>query len=84
MECGANCSRESGTTARVDGKVRYAKSGDMHIAYRVFATARPGEVLTSTTVKDLVAGSGVRFDDRGTHVLKRVPGEWRLFAVTSA
>lgn len=56
----------------------------VHIGARVAAAARPGEVLTSTTVKDLVAGSGVRFDDRGTHVLKGVPGEWRLFAVTSA
>lgn len=56
----------------------------VHIGARVAAAARPGEVLTSTTVKDLVAGSGVRFDDRGTHVLKGVPGEWRLFAVISA
>ena len=56
----------------------------VHIGARVAAAARPGEVLTSTTVKDLVAGSGVRFDDRGTHVLKGVPGDWRLFAVTSA
>jgi class 3 adenylate cyclase len=37
-------------------------------------------VLVSGTVKDLVAGSGIDFDDRGTHVLKGVPGEWRLFA----
>ncbi|MGH7356310.1 MAG: hypothetical protein ACRELS_17270 [Candidatus Rokuibacteriota bacterium] len=40
-----------------------------------------GEVLVSSTVKDLVAGSGIRFDDRGTHVLRGVTGEWRLFAV---
>jgi hypothetical protein len=48
----------------------------------VLATAQPGEVLASRTVKDLVAGSGIRFTDRGTHVLKGVPGEWPLFAVS--
>jgi class 3 adenylate cyclase len=47
------------------------------------AFAGPGEVLASATVKDLVFGSGIEFEDRGTHVLKGVPGEWRLFAVTS-
>ena len=45
--------------------------------------SRPQEVLASATVRDLVAGSGMRFDDRGNHVLKGVPGDWRLFAVTS-
>ena len=40
-----------------------------------------GEVLVSGTVKDLVAGSGLEFEDRGAHELKGVPGEWRLFAV---
>jgi len=40
--------------------------------------------LASGTVRDLVAGSGIRFDDRGSHILKGVPGEWKLFAVTSA
>jgi len=43
--------------------------------------AGPGEVVVSSTVKDLVAGSGLRFADRGTHDLRGVPGEWRLFAV---
>ena len=43
--------------------------------------AGPGEVLVSGTVKDLVAGSGLRFNDRGKHVLKGIPGEWRLFLV---
>ena len=43
-----------------------------------------GEVLVSSTVKDLVAGSGIEFADRGLHELKGVPGEWRLYAVTSA
>ena len=53
----------------------------VHIGARVAAAAGPGEVLVSSTVKDLVAGSGLRFQDRGPHVLKGVPGEWRLFAV---
>jgi class 3 adenylate cyclase len=48
---------------------------------RIAATAGPGEVLVSSTVKDLVAGSGLSFNDRGTHTLKGVPGEWRLYAV---
>lgn len=55
----------------------------VHIGARVMAFAGPGEVLASATVKDLVFGSGIEFEDRGTHVLKGVPGEWRLFAVTS-
>lgn len=41
--------------------------------------AQPGEVLVSHTVKDLVAGSGITFTDRGTHILKGLPGEWRLY-----
>ncbi len=53
----------------------------VHIAARVGAAAGPGEVLVSSTVKDLVAGSGLRFADRGARPLKGVPGEWRLYAV---
>jgi pimeloyl-ACP methyl ester carboxylesterase len=53
----------------------------VHIGARVAATAQPSEVLVSSTVKDLVAGSGIRFTERGTHVLKGIPGEWQLFAV---
>jgi class 3 adenylate cyclase len=53
----------------------------VHIAARVTAIAPPGEILVSSTVKDLVAGSGVEFSDRGVHDLKGVPGGWRLFAV---
>jgi class 3 adenylate cyclase len=53
----------------------------VHIAARVTAIAAPGEILVSSTVKDLVAGSGVEFSDRGVHDLKGVPGAWRLFAV---
>jgi pimeloyl-ACP methyl ester carboxylesterase len=51
----------------------------VHIAARVAAQAASGEVLVSSTVKDLVAGSGIEFEDRGSHALKGVPGEWRLF-----
>jgi pimeloyl-ACP methyl ester carboxylesterase len=53
----------------------------VHIAARVMAHAGPGEVIASSTVKDLVVGSGIRFEERGTHRLKGVPDEWRLFAV---
>ncbi|MBA2461157.1 MAG: adenylate/guanylate cyclase domain-containing protein [Actinobacteria bacterium] len=62
----------------VDGKV-----GGIAVAIgaRVAAQASPGEVLVSSTVKDLVAGSGIAFEDRGAAELKGVPGEWRLFAV---
>ena len=56
----------------------------VHIGARVAASAAPGEVLVSNTVKDLVAGSGSGFENRGTHVLKGVPGEWPLFVVTNA
>ena len=52
----------------------------VHIGARVAALAKPGEVLVSNTVKDLVAGSGLQFEDRGDHVLKGVPGQWHLFA----
>ena len=54
------------------------------IAARVAAAAGGGVVLVSQTVKDLVAGAGVEFEERGTHELKGVPGEWRLYAVASA
>ena len=53
----------------------------VHIGARVSALAGAGDVLVSSTVKDLVAGSGIEFDDRGEHELKGVPGLWRLFAV---
>jgi pimeloyl-ACP methyl ester carboxylesterase len=51
----------------------------VHIAARVSALAGPAEVLVSRTVKDLVAGSGIEFDDRGEHTLKGVPDTWRLY-----
>ena len=53
----------------------------VHIGARVAALAGAGEVLVSSTVKDLVAGSGLRFGDRGSQSLKGVPGDWRIFAV---
>ena len=53
----------------------------VHIASRVMATAGGGEVLVSSTVHDLVAGSGLEFDDRGLHALKGIPGEWHLYAL---
>ena len=53
----------------------------VHIGARVVSLAGAGEVLVSSTVKDLVAGSGLRFGDRGSRSLKGVPGEWRIFAV---
>jgi class 3 adenylate cyclase len=52
----------------------------VHIGARVGALAKPSEVLVSSTVKDLVAGSGLSFSDRGEHELKGVPGGWRLYA----
>jgi class 3 adenylate cyclase len=53
----------------------------VHIGARVMSAAAPGEVLVSSTVKDLVAGASIEFEDRGGQTLKGVPGEWRLFAV---
>jgi class 3 adenylate cyclase len=55
----------------------------VHIGARVAALAEPSEVLVSSTVKDLVAGSGIEFDNRGMHVLKGIPGQWQLFAIRS-
>jgi class 3 adenylate cyclase len=46
---------------------------------RIMGAAQPGEVLVSNTVKDLMAGSGITFTDRGTHTFRGLPGEWRLF-----
>jgi class 3 adenylate cyclase len=55
----------------------------VHIGARVSALAGPNDVLVSSTLRDLVIGSGLEFDDRGVHELKGVPGQWRLFAVAS-
>jgi class 3 adenylate cyclase len=53
----------------------------VHIAARVMSSAAPGEILVSRTIKDLVAGSGLKFEDRGLHTLRGVPDQWQLFAV---
>jgi class 3 adenylate cyclase len=52
----------------------------VHIGARVASLAGAGEVLVSRTVKDLVAGSGLRFEDRGSQTLKGVPGDWQIYA----
>ncbi|HUS62809.1 MAG TPA: adenylate/guanylate cyclase domain-containing protein [Acidimicrobiales bacterium] len=53
----------------------------VHIGARIAALARPGEILVSRTVKDLVTGSGIMLEDRGSHTLKGVPDEWQVYAV---
>jgi class 3 adenylate cyclase len=69
----------TGECERVDEKI----SGlAVNIGARVAAVAGPGEVLVSSTVKDLVAGSGLEFEDRGAHTFKGVPGEWHVYAVS--
>lgn len=67
-----------GECERADGKLTGLA---VVVGARVAAKAGAGEVLVSGTVKDLVAGSGIEFDDRGAHELKGVPGEWRVYAV---
>ena len=56
----------------------------VNIGARIGALAGPGEVLVSSTVRELVVGSGLEFADRGTQTLKGAPGEWRLFAVDAS
>jgi class 3 adenylate cyclase len=68
----------TGEVELVDGKPRGIA---VHVGARIGALAQPGEVLVSATVRDLVAGSGLAFVDRGERVLKGVPGQWRLYAV---
>jgi class 3 adenylate cyclase len=53
----------------------------VHVTARVASAAEPDSVLVTSTVKDLVAGSGIHFTDRGQHALKGVPDEWHLFEV---
>jgi class 3 adenylate cyclase len=70
----------TGECETVDGKV----SGiAVHIGARVTSLAAPSEVLVSQTVKDLVAGSGLVFEDKGNHGLKGIPDRWRLYRVVS-
>jgi class 3 adenylate cyclase len=71
----------TGECELLDGKVAGIA---VSIGARVASRAAPGEVLVSSTVKDLVAGSGISFADRGVAELKGVPGEWRLYAVDGA
>lgn len=68
----------TGECELVDGKVAGIA---VHTGARVASHAGPGEVLVSSTVKDLVAGAGLEFVDRGAHELKGIPGDWRLYAV---
>jgi class 3 adenylate cyclase len=53
----------------------------MHIGQRICITAQPGQLLVSSTVRDLLAGSNMTFTDAGEHELKGVPGPWRLYAI---
>ena len=55
----------------------------VHVAARVMGLAEPGEVLVTRTITDLVAGSGLEFEERGEHPLKGIPGDWPLFAARS-
>lgn len=67
----------------MEPQTRYAKNGEVavHIGARVSELAGPDEVLVSRTVRDLVAGSGIEFEDRGSHVLKGVPDSWQIYKV---
>lgn len=67
----------TGECDMVDGRVGGIAA---EIGAQVAKKAAPDEVLVSSTVKDLVAGSGIKFEDRGAHRLPGVPGDWRLFA----
>lgn len=75
---GVRTGLHTGECELLDGKVGGIA---VHIGARVAAEAVPGEVLVSSTVKDLVAGSGIEFRERGFVELKGVPGEWRLYSV---
>ena len=91
------CARAAGEAVRsIDLEIRAGvhtgeielSEGDVqgmavHIGARIAAKANGGEVLASSTVKDLLAGSTFAFEDRGEHELKGVPGAWRLFAITT-
>jgi pimeloyl-ACP methyl ester carboxylesterase/class 3 adenylate cyclase len=70
------------------GEIELADTGvegiAVHLGARIAALAQAGEVLVSNTVKDLVVGSGIEFADRGTHVLKGVPGDWHVHLVSDA
>jgi pimeloyl-ACP methyl ester carboxylesterase len=69
----------TGEIELADGKVRGIA---VHTGARIASAAQAGEILVSSTVKDLVAGSGIRFEDRGEHALRDIPRAWRLYAAT--
>ena len=71
-------------TGEVELAGDYVRGIAVHIGARTAALAGPGEVLVTSTVKDLVAGSGIEFEDRGARALKGVQGKWHIFRVTSA
>ena len=68
-------------TGEVEVSGREVRGVAVHICARIMSVAGPGEVLVSSTVRDLMAGSDLRFEDRGPHELKGVPGQWKLFAL---
>jgi class 3 adenylate cyclase len=70
----------TGECEHLDGRFRGIA---VHTAARLAKLARPGEVLVTATVRDVVAGSGIRFEDRGARTLKGVPGLWQLYAVAA-
>jgi class 3 adenylate cyclase len=70
----------TGECELIDGKVAGIA---VHTGARVAAKADPGQVLVSSTVKDLVAGSGLVFEDRGAHELGGIRGQWRLYSVVN-
>jgi class 3 adenylate cyclase len=71
----------TGECELIDGKLAGIA---VHTGARIAAMAGPNEILASSTVRDLVAGSGIEFQDRAVHLLKGVPGEWHLYAVAAA
>jgi class 3 adenylate cyclase len=78
MGLALRCGLHTGECEQVDGDIGGIA---VHIGARVTAQARPREVLVSGTVRDLVVGSELEFEDRGEHRLRGVPGEWRLYAL---
>ena len=74
--------QRAATGPRIASAVLLAGFGGLaiHIGSRVAGHAGAGEILVSSTVKDLVAGSGLTFEDRGRHTLKGIPGEWQLYS----
>ena len=76
----ARAGLHTGECEVIDGKVAGIA---VHIGARVASHAEQDEILVSSTVKDLVAGSGIQFAEKGRAELKGIPGEWNLYAVTA-